>query len=121
MSFQLCGQHLLLPIVTEQFEDQPIAQRLKRQDRRDPSEMPIRQCSASEVNTGSQTGLMPEDDIVEPTSIASNLNKGQDDIGLTPPLGVGTTAEGGDDNGDDCSSSSEVTSRGSSVHSLISI
>jgi len=74
MSFMLCGQHLVLPIVAGQFEDPPIASRPKGQDKRDPPETPTRQRSAPEVTTGSQTGIVPEDDIVEHTSDTGNAN-----------------------------------------------
>jgi len=64
MSFILCGQHLLLPVVPGQFENPPIAKRYKEQDRRDPPEMPTKQRSAPEVSTGSQSGNVPEDDVM---------------------------------------------------------
>ena len=64
MSFMLCGQHLLLPVVQGQFEDPPIAKQPKGQDRRDPPETPTKKRSGPEVSTGSQTGIMLEDDIV---------------------------------------------------------
>jgi len=86
MFFMLCGQHLLLPVVPEQFEDPPIAKRLKVQARRDPPETPTSQHSAPEVSTESQTGIVPEDDIVEYTSDAGNTINGEDDEDLTPPL-----------------------------------
>jgi len=116
MSFMLCGQHLLLPVVPGQFEDPPIAKRPKGQDRRDPRETPTKQRSAPEVSTGSQTGIVSEDDIVECTSETGNPNNGGDDDDQTPPLGRGTTAGGGDDDGYDSSSSSGSSSSGSSVH-----
>jgi len=72
MSFMLCGQHLLLLVVLGQFEDPPIAKRPKGQDRRDPPETPTKQRSALEVSTGSQTGIVLEDDIVECTLDTSN-------------------------------------------------
>jgi len=121
MSFMLCGQHLLLPIVPGQFEDPPIAKRPKGQDRRDPPETPTKQRSAPEVSTGSQTGIMPEDDIVERTSDAGNPNNREDDEDQPPPLGRSTTAGGGDDDWYDSSSSSRSSSSGSSVHGYISI
>jgi len=121
MSFMLCGQHLLLPVVPEQFEDPPIAKRPKAQDRRDPPETPTKQCSAPEVSIGSQTGIVPEDDIVERTSDTGNANNGEDDEDQTPPLGQGTTAGGGDDDGYDGSSISGSYGSGSSVHSHRSI
>jgi len=121
MSFMLYGQHLLLPVVLEQFEDPPIAKRPKGQDRRDPPETPTKQRSAPEVSTGSQTGIVPEDNIVERTSETGNPNNGGDDDDLTPLLGRGTTASGGDDDGYDSSSSSGSSSSGSSVHSHRSI
>jgi len=74
MSFMLYGQHLLLPVVPGQFEDPPIAKRPKGQGRRDPPEMPTKQFSIPEVSKGSQTGIMPEDDIVERTSDTGNPN-----------------------------------------------
>jgi len=121
MSFMLCGQHLLLPVVPGQFEDPPIGKRPKGQDRRDPPEMPTRQRSAPEVSTGSQTGIVPEDDIVERTSDTGNPNNGEDDHDQTPSLGLGATAGGGDDDVYDSSSSSRSSSSGSSVHSYRSI
>jgi len=121
MSFMLCGQHLLLPVVPGQFEDPPIAKRPKGQDRRDPPETPTKQRSAPEVSTGSQTGIVPEDDIVECTSETGNPNNRGDNNDQTPPLGRGTTAGGGDDDGYDSSSSSGSSSSGSSVHSHRSI
>jgi len=92
MSFMLCAQHLLLPVVPGQFEDPPIAKRPKGQDRRDPPETPTKQRSAPEGSTGSQTGIVPEDDIVELTSETGNPNNGGDDDYQTSPLGQGTTA-----------------------------
>jgi len=83
----LCGQHLLLPVVPGQFEDPPIAKRPKGQDRRDPPETPTKQRSAPEVSTGSQTGIVPDDDIVERTSDTGNPNNGEDDEDQTSPLG----------------------------------
>jgi len=74
MSFMLCGQHLLLPVVPGQLEDPPIAKRPKELDRRNPAETPTKQRSAPEVSTGSQTGIVPEDNIVERTSDTSNPN-----------------------------------------------
>jgi len=74
MSFMLCGQHLLLPVIPGQFEDPPIAKRPKGQDRRDPPETPTKPRSTPEVSTGSQTGIVPEDDIVECTSDTGNPN-----------------------------------------------
>jgi len=121
MSFMLCGQHLLLPVVLGQFEDPPIAKWPKGQDRRDPPETLTKQRSAPEVSTGSQTGIVPEDDIVERTSDTGNPNNGEDDEDQTPPLGRGTTAGGGDDDGYDNSSSSGSSSSRSSVHSQRSI
>jgi len=121
MSFMLCGQHLLLPVVPGQFEDPPIAKRPKGQDRRDPPETPTKQRSAPEVSTGSQTGIVPEDDIVERTSDTGNPNNGEDDKDQPPPLGRGTTAGGGDDDGYDSSFSSGSSGSGSSVHSYRSI
>jgi len=117
----LYGQHLLLPVVPGQFEDPPIGKGPKGQGRRDPSETPTKQRSAPEVSTGSQTGIVPEDDIVERTSETGNPNNGGDDDDQTPPLGWGTTAGGGDDDGYDSSSSSNRSSSGSSVHSNRSI
>jgi len=121
MSFMLRGQHFLLPVVPGQFEDPPIAKRPKGQDRRDPPETPTKQHSKSEVSTGSQAGIVPEDDIVEHTSETGNPNNGEDDEDLTPPVERGTTAGGGDDDGYDSSSSSGSSSSGSSVHSHRSI
>jgi len=121
MSFILCGQHLLLPVVPGQFEDPPIAKRPKRQDRRNPPEKPTKQRSAPEVSTGSQNGIVPEDVIVECTSDTGNPNNGEDDEDQPPPLGRGTTAGGGDDDGYESSSSSGSSSSRSSVHSHRSI
>jgi len=67
MSFMLCGQHLLLPVVPGQFEDPPIAKGPRGQDRRDPPQTPTTQRSAPEVSTGSQTDIVPKDDIMEGT------------------------------------------------------
>jgi len=76
MSFMQCGQHLLFPVVPGQFEDpQAIAKRPKGQDRSDPPETPTKKRSAPEVSTGSQTGTVAEDDIVDRTSITSNPKK----------------------------------------------
>ena len=121
MSFMLCGQHLLLPVIPGQFEDTPIDKRPKGQDKWDPPKTPTKQCSAPEVSTGSQTGFVPEDNIMERTSDTGNPNKGGDDDVQTPPLGRGTTEGGGDDNGYDSSSGSRSSSSGSSVHSHRSI
>jgi len=121
MSFMLCGQHLLLPVVPGQFENPSIAKRPKGQDRRDSPETPTKQHSAPEVRTGSQTGIVPEDDIVERTSDTGNPNNREDDEDQTPPLGRGTIAGGGDDDGYDSSSSSGSSSSGSSVYSHRSI
>ena len=121
MSFMLCGQHLLLPIVPGQFEDPPIANQPKGQDRRDPPETLTNQHSASEVSTGSQTGILPEDNIMEHTSDTGNANNGGDNEDLTPSLGQGTTAGGGDDDEYDSSTRSGSSSSGSSVHSQRSI
>jgi len=117
MSFMLCGQQVPLPVVPEQFEDPPIAKQLKGQDRRDPPETPTKQRSAPEVSLGSQTGIMPEDDIVERTSDTGNRNNGEDDKDQIPLLGRGTIAGGGENDGYDSSSSSGNSSSGSSVHS----
>jgi len=117
MSFMLCGLHLLLLVVPAQFEDPPIAKRPKGQDRRDPPEKPTKQRSAPEVSIGSQTGIVPEDHIVERASDTGNPNNAGDDEDQTPPLGRGTTAGGGDDDGYDSSSSSGSSSSGSSLHS----
>jgi len=64
---------------------------------------------------------VPEDDIVECTLETGNPNNGGDDDKQTPPLGQGTIAGGGDDDGYDSSSSSGSSSSGSSVHSHRSI
>jgi len=117
MSFMLCGQHLLLPVVLGQFEDPPIAKRPKGHDGRDPRETPIKQRPTLEVNTGCQSGIVPEDDIVERTSDTGNPNIGEDDKDLTPPLGRGSTAGRGDDDEYDRSSNSGSSSSGSLVHS----
>jgi len=117
----VCGQHLLLPVVPGQFEDPPIAKLPKGQDRRDPPETPTKQSSAPDVSTGSRTGIVPEDDIVERTSETGNPNNGGYNDNQTPPLGRGITAGGGDDDGYDSSSSSGSSSSGSSVQSHRSI
>jgi len=117
MSFMLYGQHLLLPVVPWQFEDPPIAKRPKGQDRRDPPETPTKQRSALEVSTGSQTGIVPEDYIVERTSDTGNPNDGEDDEDQTSPLPRVTIAGRGDDDGYDSSSSSGNSSSTSSVNS----
>jgi len=116
-----CGQHLLLPVVPGQFDDPPMAKRPKGQDRRDPLETPTKQRSAPEVSTGSQTGIVPEDDIVERTSNTGNPNNGGDDDDQTPALGQGTTAGRGDDDEYDSSSSSGSSSSGLSDNSHRSI
>jgi len=121
MSFMLCGQHLLLPVVLGQFEDPPIAKRPKGQERRDVPKTPTKQRSAPEVCTGSQTGIVPEDNFVERTSDTGNLNNREDDEDPTPPLGRGTTASGGDNDGYNSSSSNGSSSSASSVHSQRSI
>jgi len=64
---------------------------------------------------------VPEDDNVERTSDTGNPNNGEDDEDLTPPLGRGTTAGAGEDDGYDSSSGSGSSSSGSSVHSHRSI
>jgi len=86
MSFMLCGQHLLLPFVPGQFTDPPMAKHPKGQDRKDPSETPTKQRSVPEVSTGSQTGIVPEDDIVERTSDTRNPNT-ENDQDQPSPLG----------------------------------
>jgi len=121
MSFMLCGQHLLLPVIPGQFEHPPIAKRPKGQERSDPPETPTKQRSAPEVSTGSQTGIVQEDDIVERSSVTGSPNNGEDDEVQTSPLGRGTTAGGGDDDGYDSISSSGSSSSASSVHSHRSI
>jgi len=121
MSFMLCGQHLLLPVVPGQFEDPRIAKRPKGQDRRNPPETPTKQRAAPEVSTGSQTGIVTEDDIVERTSDTGNPKNGEDDEDQPPPLGCGTIEGRGDDDGYDSSSSSGSSSSGSSVHTHGSI
>jgi len=121
MSFMLCSQHLLLPVIPGQFEDPPIDKQPKGQGRRDPPEMPTKQRSAPLVSTGSQTGILPEEDIVECTPDTGIPNNGANDDDQTPPLGRGTTAGGGDNDGYDSSSSSGSSSSGSSVHSHGSI
>jgi len=117
----LCGYALLLPVIPGQFEDPPIAKGPKGQDRKDPPEMPTKQRSAPEVSTGSQSGIVPEDDIVERTSDTGNPNNGEDDEDLTPALGWGTAAGGGDDDRYDSSSCRGSSSSGSSFHSHRSI
>jgi len=121
MSFMLCGQHLVLPIIARQFEDLSIASWPKGQDGRDPPKTSTREHSAPEVSTGSQTAIIPEYDIVEHTSNPDIANNGEDDDDLTSPLGLGTTAGRGDDDGDDSSSSSDYSGSRSSVHRQRSI
>jgi len=89
MSFMLCGQHLLLLVVPGQLEDPPIAKRPKGQDRRDPPEMPTKQRSTPEVSTGSQTGIVPEDDVMEHSLDTGNSNNGEDNEDQIPPLRQG--------------------------------
>jgi len=107
-----------LPVIPGQFKDPLIDKPPKGQDRRNPPETPTKERYAPEVSTGSQTGIVPEDDILERTSDTGN---GGDDDDQTPSLGRGTTAGGGDDDGYDSSSSSGSSSSGSSVHSHRSI
>jgi len=121
MSFMLFGQYLLLPVVLRQLEDPPIAKRPKGQDRRDPPETSTKPRSVPEVSTGSQSGIVPEDDIVERTSEPGNTSNGEGDGDQTLPLERGTPADGGDDEGYDSSSSSGSFSSGSSVNSHRSI
>jgi len=87
MSLMLCGQHLVLAIIVDQFEDPTIASGLKGQDRRDLPKTPTRPRPVPEVSTGSHTSIIPEDVIVEHTSDPGNANNGEDDDDLTPPLG----------------------------------
>jgi len=77
MSFMLGSQHLLLPVVQGQFEHPPTAKLPKGQDRRDSPETTTKQCSAPEVSTGSQTGIVPEDNVLEHTSDTGNPNNGK--------------------------------------------
>jgi len=121
MSFMLCGQHIVLPIVAGQFGDPPIASQPKEQDRRKGPETPTRLHSAPEISIGSQTGIVPEDDIVEHTLETGHAGNGEDYDDLTLLLGRRTTAGGGDDDGDDSSSSSDNSTSRSSVHSQRSI
>jgi len=79
--------------------------------------MPTRQRSAPEVSTGSQTGIVPEDHIMEQTSDTGNPNNGEDDGCQTPPLGWRTTSGGGDDDGYDSSCNSGTSSSDSSIRS----
>jgi len=67
-----------------------MAKRPKGQDRRNPPETPTKQRSALEVSTVSQTGIVPEDDIVEHTSDTANQYNEEDDEDLTPPSGRAT-------------------------------
>jgi len=113
----LYSQQLLLPVVPGQFDDPSMAKRPKGQDRRDPAETPTKYRPAPEVSTGSQTGMVPEDDTGERTSNTSNPNNGEDDEYLTPPLGQGTTAGGGDEDEYVSTSSSGSSSSSSSVNS----
>jgi len=117
MLCMLYGQHLLLTVVPGQFEDPPIGKRPKGQDRRDPPMMPTRQRSTLEVSTGSQTGIVPEDEIVKRKSDTGIPHNGEDDEDQTSPLGWGITPGGRDDDGYDSSSSSGSSSSRSSVHS----
>jgi len=117
MSFMLSGQYLLLPIIPGQFENPPIARRPKGQEKRNPLGMPTKQRSTPEVNTGSQTGIVPEENIIECTSDVGNTNNGEGNDDQAPPLGRGTTVAGGDDDGYDSSSSSGSSSNGSLAHS----
>jgi len=112
VSFMLCGQHLVLPIIAGQFEDPPSASRPKGQERRNPPERQTRQRTAADVSTGSLTGNLPEDDIVEHSSDSGNANNGEHDDELSPPLGRGTIAGGGEGDGDDTSASSDDSSSG---------
>jgi len=121
MSFILCGQQLLFPVVPGQCKDPPISKRPKGQDRRDPPETLTKQRSVPEFSTGYQTGIVPEDDIVECSSDSGNSNNEDDDEGLTPPLGRRTTAGGGYDDRYDSSSSNGSSTSGSSVHNHRSI
>jgi len=89
-----------------------IPKRPKGQDRKDPPKTPTKHRPVPEVSTGSQTGIMPEDDIVECTSEAGTTNNGDGDDDHAPPLGRGTTDGGGDDDGYDSSSSSCNSSSG---------
>jgi len=83
--------------------------------------MLTKQRSTPEVSTGSQTGILTEDDIAERTSDNGKPNNVGDEYDQTPPLGRGTIAGRGDDDGYDSSSSSGSSSSGSSVHSHNSI
>ena len=122
MSFMLCGQHLVLPIIIVQLEDLPIASQRKDQNRWDPPEMPTRRRSMPEVSTRSHPGIVPENVIVEHTSYPSNANNGEDDNHLTPPLWEGAIAGGGDDNDrNDSSSTSDDSSSRMLEHSQRSI
>jgi len=117
MSFMLCGQYLLLPVKLGQFEDPAIAKGPKGQDRRNPPKTPTKQHSAPDVSTGSQTGIVPEDDFIEYTSDTGNPNNREDDEDITPTLGRCTTESGGDYDRYVSSSSSESSSSRLLVHS----
>ena len=116
-----CGQHLLLPVVPGQFEDPP-----KPNDQKNKTEATLlrrqrnhapHQKSAQDLKLES----CQEMTIVEHTSDTGNPNNGEDDEDQTAPLGRGTTAGGGDDDGYNSSLSSGRSSSGSSVHSHRSI
>jgi len=106
MCFMLCSQHLVLPIVVGQFEDPPIVNQPKGQDRKNPPKMPTREHSVIGVSTGSQTGIVLEDVIVEHTLEAGDKNNGKDYDNTIPPLGLVITAGGGNNDGNDSTSKS---------------
>jgi len=58
--------------------------------------MPTGKRSTPQVSIVSQTGTLPERDIVERISDTGNPNNGEDNEYLTPSLGWGTTAGEGD-------------------------
>ncbi|HEY4152193.1 MAG TPA: hypothetical protein VGM38_02615, partial [Pseudolysinimonas sp.] len=117
MCFMLCGQHLVLPITIGQFENPPIANRPKGQDRRNPPETPTRQHSAQEVSTETLTGILPEDDNAEHTSQLGQTGNEEEDDNFTPTEQRGATTGGGDDDGDNSSSSSDDSGTDSSAPS----
>jgi len=76
----------------------------------DPPETTTRQYSTPELITGSHTGIVLEDDIMEHISYTGNANNREDDNDLTTPLGWDAIVSRGDDDRDDSSSSSDDTS-----------
>ena len=79
--------------------------------------MSTRQYSIPEVSTGSHAGIVLEDDMVEYTSDLGNGINGENYNNLMATLEGGTTAEGGVDDGENSSSSSNDFSSRLLVHS----